>query len=171
MKSIKQVILGMALLAAVEAKRNHRDGGFVESRFKNLATAQANSNGNFEGGLVRSTLGPAKDADEHLDFMKSDSNEEDYQNDSPKGYEVSFADRTTEYLRKQHHDFMQLQAQDTVIVPVEFTSKSIGQSRFRNVYIEGEADEDESHFEARDRHTDDDEYDQDSPVGYRHRDD
>ena len=89
--------------------------------------------------------------------MKSDTNLEDYQKDSPKGYEVSFADRTTEYLMKQHHTFMQLQSKDTVIVPVEFTGRSIGQSRLKNEYEEGDDDE-ESYFESRDRHTDDDEY-------------
>ena len=47
---------------------------------------QHQERGNLEGGLVRSILGPDEDRWEHLDFVKSDSDEAQYQEDAPAGY-------------------------------------------------------------------------------------
>ena len=59
---------------------------------------------------------------------------------------------------------MQTKAKDTVIVPVMYTGKSIGNSTLK---AWDDDDEELSHFERRDLHSDDEEYDKDSPVGYR----
>ena len=60
---------------------------------------------------------------------------------------------------------MQTKAQDTVIVPVMYTSKKMGASSLTDCF---KCDEDEpTHFEKIDAHSDEEEYDKDSPVGYR----
>lgn len=82
MKSFLSIIL---LFGIAEARKHHHEnsqGGFVANKLQ----AQGGQQGNFEGGLVRSTLGPSEDAWEHLDFVKSDSNEEQYIKDAPAGY-------------------------------------------------------------------------------------
>ena len=59
---------------------------------------------------------------------------------------------------------MQLQSEDTEIVPVKYTTRSIGES-----YLGPDKDELENGtvHQQMDKHADDDEYDLDSPVGYR----
>ena len=67
---------------------------------------------------------------------------------------------------KEHRTFMQTKSQDTVIVPVMFTGRAMGSSKITDC-MGDECDDDETQFQSRDKHTDDDEYDNDSPAGYR----
>ena len=72
---------------------------------------------------------------------------------------------TKEYLKKQHKNFMQTKSQDTVIVPVMYTGKAMGKSKLTE--WDEEDDDGMTHFDRRDVHSDEEEYDKDSPVGYR----
>ena len=73
--------------------------------------------------------------------------------------------QTEKYLAEQHRQFMQLQSQDTVIVPVKYTTRSIGQSTL-GPDLE-EVEEFGTVHQQMDRHSDDEQYDMDSPAGYR----
>ena len=59
---------------------------------------------------------------------------------------------------------MQLKSQDLEVVPVKFTGKSIGES-----YLGPDKDEEDNGtvHQQMDKHSDDEQYDMDSPVGYR----
>ena len=59
---------------------------------------------------------------------------------------------------------MQLQSQDLEIVPVKFTDRSIGKS---TIGVDEDIEKNGSIEEQMDRHSDDEAYDHDSPVGYR----
>ena len=59
---------------------------------------------------------------------------------------------------------MQTQAQDLEIVPVKFTDRKIGRS---TLAPDDDYEENGSMHEQMDRHADDEEYDHDSPAGYR----
>jgi hypothetical protein len=78
-------LIYILLFGIAEARKHHHvqhntQAGFIANKL------HGKEQGNFEGGLVRSTLGPSDDAWEHLDFVKSDSDEEQYLKDAPAGY-------------------------------------------------------------------------------------
>jgi len=97
----------LAILGLVSARHHHHHhhgkDEFIQNKINELRGRRLRAKGAFEFDenghiIVRSTLGPHDNANEHMDFMHEDSDIDQYKDDAPIGYLVPFDANEVEYL-------------------------------------------------------------------------